>query len=110
MRKEQIKGAHFIDLGGETPEKSPEITPPDHSPQHSPFSQPDFEIIPRNTTPEIDQTQQKMYDFIESLEKTTTEQGTSSNQPGTTREILIQSLKQEVYELEVLNIHIKREK
>jgi len=52
-----------------------------------------------------------MYDFIESLEqqKTIAEQGTSSNQPGTTQETLIQSLKQEMYELEVLNKHIQRE-
>lgn len=52
----QIKGAHFIDLGGETPEQSLAITPPDHSPQHSPFSQSDFEISPRKATLEIDPT------------------------------------------------------
>jgi len=50
-----------------------------------------------------------MYDFIESLEKTTAEQGNSSNQPGTAQETLIQSLKQEIYELEFLNRHIQRE-
>lgn len=32
LKKVKIKGAHFIDLGGETPEQSPEIIPPDHSP------------------------------------------------------------------------------
>lgn len=69
----QIIVAHFIDFGGETPEQSPAITPPDHSPQHSPFSQPDFEISPRKATLEIYPTQQQMYDFIESLEKTTIE-------------------------------------
>lgn len=94
-------------------DQSPKITPPDHSPQHSPQHSPspqlEFEITPRKTTPEIDQTQQQMYDFIESLQKTTTKQGTSSNQPSTTQEIFIQSLKHEVYELEVLNKHIKRE-
>lgn len=105
----QTKGAYFIDLGGETPEQSPTITPSDHSPQHSPFPQPDFEISPRKATPKIDPTQQQMYDFIESLENTATEQGTSSNQLDTAQEILIQSLKQEVFELEVLNRHIKRE-
>ena len=50
-----------------------------------------------------------MYDFIESLEKTATDQGTSSTQPNTAQEVLIQSLKQEVFELEVLNRDIKRE-
>jgi len=49
-----------------------------------------------------------MYDFIESLEKIATDQGTSSTQPNTTQDALIQSLKQEVFELEVLNRHIKR--
>lgn len=86
LKKVQTKGAHFIDLGGETSEQSPTI-PPGHSPQHSPFSQPDFEISPsqpdfgvspRKATPEIDPTQQEMYDFIKSLEKTTIDQGTSS--------------------------------
>jgi len=50
-----------------------------------------------------------MYDFIESLEKIATDQGTSSAQPNIAQEALIQSLKQEVFELEVLNRHIKRE-
>jgi len=50
-----------------------------------------------------------MYDFIETLEKMATNQGTSSAQPNTTKEAQIQSLKQEVFELEVLNRHIKRE-
>ena len=91
FKKVQTKGAHFIDLGGETLEQSPAI-PPDHSPQHSPFSQPDFEISPsqpdfgispRKATPEIDPTQQEMYDFIESLEKTAIDQDISSTQPNT---------------------------
>lgn len=73
LKKTQIKGAHFIDLGGETPDQSPKKTPPDQSPYYSPSPQLDFETSPRKTTLEIDQTQQQMYDFIESLEKTTTE-------------------------------------
>ena len=86
LKKVQTKGAHFIDLGGETSEQSPTI-PPSHSPQHTPIYQLDFEISPsqrdfgdspRKPTREIDPTQQEMYDFIESLEKTTTDQGTSS--------------------------------
>lgn len=94
LKKMQIKGAHFIDLGGETPDQSLENTPSNKSPQYSPSPQLYFETSPRKTTPEIDQTQQQMYDLIESLEKTTTEQGTSSNQPGTTQETLIHLLKQ----------------
>ena len=50
-----------------------------------------------------------MYDYIELLEKTATDPGTSSTQPNAALEALIQSLKQEVFELEVLNRHIKRE-
>lgn len=101
LRKIKTKGPHFIDLGGETPEQPPAI-PPGRSPHHTPIpqpnfeispSQPDFEITPsqpdvgdspRKTTPEIDPTQQEMYDYIESLEKTATDQGTSSAQPNTT--------------------------
>ena len=33
-RKAQIKGPHFIDLGGETPEQ-PSTTSPDRSPHHT---------------------------------------------------------------------------
>ena len=50
-----------------------------------------------------------MYDFIESLEKTAIDQGTSSTQPNIAQEVLIQSLKREFFEREVLNKHIKRE-
>jgi len=32
LKKTQIKGAQFIDLGGETPDQSPENTPPNQSP------------------------------------------------------------------------------
>ena len=104
----------------------------EHSPPHSqsnieaslqdidmsPF-QPDFEDnsppqhfgdIPRKTTPEIDPKQQEVYDYIESLERTTTGPSTSSTQPHTAQEDLVQSLKQEIFELEVLNRHIKNEK
>ena len=100
LRKVQTKGPHFIDLGGET-QKQPLAIPLGRSPHHTPIPQPDFEISPsqpdfeintsqpdfgdnpRKTTPEIDPTQQEMYDYIESLEKTATVQGTSSTQPNT---------------------------
>lgn len=116
-RKGQPKGPHFIDLGGETPEQPPAI-PPGCNPHHTPYPQPNFEISPsqpdfrdnrRKTTPEIDPTQQEMCDYIESLEKTATDQGTSSAQPNIAQEALIQSLKQDVFVLKVLNRHIKRE-
>lgn len=48
-----------------------------------------------------------MYDYIESLEKTATGPSTSSTRPNATQETLIQSLKQEIFEIEVLNRHIK---
>lgn len=110
MRKVQIRGPHFIDLGGETP-KQPSATPPGRGPHHTPIPKPDFENNPsrpdfeisvsqpnfgdslRKTTPEIDPTHQEMYDYIETLEKTATEQGTSSAQPNTAQEVQIQSLK-----------------
>jgi len=72
-------------------------------------SQQDFGVSPRKTTPEVDPNQQEMYDYIESLEKTATGPSTSSTQPNAAQETLIQSLKQEIFELEVLNRHIKRE-
>ena len=50
-----------------------------------------------------------MYDYPESLEKTATGPSTSSTQPHIAQEALVQSLKQEVFELEVLNRHIKNE-
>jgi len=72
-------------------------------------SQQDFGVSPRKTTPEIDLNQQEMYDYIESLEKMVADPSTSSSQPNIAQEAQIQSLKQEVFELEVLNRHIKRE-
>lgn len=72
-------------------------------------SQPNFGVSPRKTKPEVDPNQQEMYDYIELLEKTATDPGTSSTQPNAAQETLIQSLKQEIFELEVLNRHIKRE-
>lgn len=50
-----------------------------------------------------------MYDYLESLEKTAAGLRTSSTLPHTTQEAQVQSLKQEVFELEVLNKHIKQE-
>ena len=60
-------------------------------------------------TPDIDPKQQEVYDYIESLEKAATCPSTSSIQPHTVQDDLVQSLKQEVFELELLNRHIKNE-
>ncbi len=121
-RKTQVKGPHFIDLGGETPKK-PQVG---HSPPHllpnieanpsdvdvspsrpeledSPPPQQDFEVNPRKTL-EIDPSQQEVYDYIESLERTATGPSTSSTQPHIAQEALVQSLKQEFFELEVLKL------
>ena len=86
--KTQIKRPHFIDLGEDTPEKPPaghspprpqpsiEISPPhiDESPsrpelESSPPPPQDFEVSPKRT-PEVDPSQQEVYDYLESLEKT----------------------------------------
>ena len=61
------------------------------------------------TTPEIDPKQQEVYDYIESLERAATGPSTSSTQPHTAQDDLVQSLKHEVFELELLNRHIKNE-
>jgi len=114
-------------LGGETPEKPPigrspphpqpsiEINPPDVdvSPSRPELEissppQQDFEVSPRKT-PKIDPNQQEVYDYLESLEKTVVGPRTSSTPPHIAQEAKIQSLKQEVFELEVLNRHIKQE-
>ena len=48
-------------------------------------------------TPEIDPKQQEVYDYIESLEKLATGPSTSSTQPHTVQDDLVQSLKQEFF-------------
>ena len=121
--KTQVKRPHFIDLGGETPEKPPagrsppcphpniETSPPhiDESPsrpelESSPPPPQDFELSPRKT-PKIDPIQHEVYDYLESLENTAA--GPSTTLPHMTPDAQVQSLKQEVFELEVLNRHIK---
>jgi len=111
-------------LGGETPEKPPagrspprpqqsiETSPPHgESPsrpevESSPSPPQDSELSPRKT-PEIDPSQQEEYDYLESLEKSAV--GPSTILPHMTPDAQVQSLKQEVFELEVLNRHIKQE-
>lgn len=112
----QEKQSHFIDLGEETPEKAPaqpdiESSPPrDESPflperEDSLPPPPDFDFEPSpRKTPEVDPNQKKLYNYLESLEQ-------SAAGPSTTLPLdaQVQSLKQEVFELEVLNRHIKQE-
>ena len=110
-RKTQGKGPHFIDLGGETPEKplvgrcpphpqpNIETSPPDVDVslsrpelEDSPPPQQDFQVSPRKT-PEIDPSQQEVYDYLESLDKTATSPSTSSTLPHITQDAQVQSLK-----------------
>ena len=123
-RKAQIKGPQFIDLGGETPikpladrspphlQKNIETSPPDvdMSPSQPELEisspQQDFGVSPRKT-PEINPNKQEVYDYLEYLEKIAAGSSTSSTLPHTAQETQVQSLKQEVFELEVLNRHIK---
>ena len=117
MRVNKDKQPHFIDLGEGTPEKaatqldlesSPprvESTPPhEESPfQPEPQTEFEFEQSPRRT-PEINPNQQEVYNYLESLEQSVA--GPSTILP---LDEQVQSLKQEVFELEVLNRHIKQE-
>ncbi len=101
--------SHFVDLG--TLEKTPIQLDIEHSPprEESPFQQEressfqEFEFRPRQT-PDIDPDQQKAYDYLETLEQSAT--GPSTIVP---HDEQVKSLKQEVFELEVLNRHIKQE-
>ena len=117
MRVTKDKQPHFIDLGEGTPEKaatqldlesSPprvESTPPrEESPfQPEPQTEFEFEQSPRRT-PDIDPDQQEVYNYLETLEQSVA--GPSTILP---LDEQVQSLKQEVFELEVLNRHIKQE-
>ena len=117
MRVTKDKQPHFIDLGEGTPEKaatqldlesSPprvESTPPrEESPfQPEPQTEFEFEQSPRRT-PDIDPDQQEVYNYLETLEQSVA--GPSTILP---LDQQVQSLKQEVFELEVLNRHIKQE-
>jgi len=109
------KESHFIDLS--TPEKvatrldfeasSPhaEVTPPrEESPfQQDPQTEFEHEPSPRRS-PDIDPDQQRVYNYLETLEQAAA--GPSTVLP---LEQQVQSLKQEIFELEVLNRHIKQE-
>ena len=117
MRVTKDKQPHFIDLGESTPEKaatqldfessSPrvEVTPPrEESPfQQEPQTEFEYEPSPRRS-PDIDPDQQEVYNYLETLEQSAA--GPSTILP---LDQQVQSLKQEVFELEVLNRHIKQE-
>lgn len=97
-------------MGETTPEKTPaqlglESTPPrEESPfQTEPQTKINFEHSPRRT-PEIDPDQQELYDYLEALEQSVA--GPSTIVP---LDEQVKSLKQEVFELEFMNRHIKQE-
>lgn len=108
VNKMKSKVSQFITLEEETPAQSPDSIPYEQSPKNSPLQ--NFGGSPRRASPSIDPIQQQIYEYIESLEKNSTlvDPGTSTNpaQPATPQEILISSLKQEIYELEIMNRHI----
>ena len=116
------KQSFFIDLstpqkGATSPdlEKIPshaeylETSPPreesqfEHEPQFEQGSEFQYEHSPKRSL-EVDPDQQKVYNYLETLEQAVA--GPSTAQP---LEQQVQSLKQEIFELEVLNRHIKQE-
>ena len=104
VKKTSSKGTKFINLEEETPVPSPDNVPFAHSPQNSPEQY--FEGSPIRRSPGIDPVQQQIYDYIESLEK---KSASMDPDPSVNpQEPLIDSLKQEIYELEILSRHIKK--
>jgi hypothetical protein len=80
-----------------------EESPFEHEPEYEHGSEFEYEPSPKKS-PEVDPDQQKVYNYLETLEQAAA--GPSTVQP---LEQQVQSLKQEVFELEVLNRHIKQE-
>lgn len=110
VKKVSSKETDFINLEGETPVSSPENIPFRYRPQN--FARQYFEGIPSRGSPGIDPIQHQIYDYIESLEKrnASRDPGSSANpkRPINPQELLTDSPKQEIYELEKLNKHIKK--
>ena len=113
-----IKGPSFIDLSSpgkdatspsytESVETSPprEESPFEHELEVEVEHEPEYEheSSPRKS-PEVDPDQQKVYNYLETLEQAAA--GPSNVQP---LEQQIHSLKQEIFEIEVLNRHIIQE-
>lgn len=111
VNKVSSKETKLINLEEETPISSPENIPFKYSPQNSPKQY--FEGSPNKGSPSIDPMQQQIYDYIESMENKTTpmDLGCSTNLEKLVnqQEPLTDSLKQEIYELEILDMHIKKE-
>lgn len=105
VKKISSKGIEFINLEEETPVPSPDNVPSAHNPQNSPEQY--FEGNPSRRSLGIDLVQQQIYDYIESLEKKHASMDPESSV--NPQEPLIDSLKQEIYALEILNRHIKKE-
>ena len=102
MKKIIPKETKFVSLDEETPIPSPVHISPPHSPQNSPIH--NFEGSPSRKSPGIDPAQQEIYDYIESLERIS-----ATVNPINPQEPLVETLKKEIYELEILNRHIKQE-
>jgi len=111
LKKVSSKGTKFINIEEETLVPSPDNVPFTHSPQNSP--EPYFEGNPNKGSLGIGSVQQQIYDYIKSLEKKSASMDPKSSAnpelPINPQEPLTDSLKQEIYELEILNRHIKKE-
>ena len=95
MKKTLSKGRELINLDEETPIPSLVNISPTHSPQNSPIHH--FEGIPSRISPGIDLVQQKIYDYVESLEK---KNASMNPKPSVNpQEPLVDALKQHIYEL-----------
>ena len=68
-RKTQVKGPHFIDLGGETPKKCPAGRSPPHPQSNVETSPPDVDVSP--SRPELESSPPPQQDFEVSPRKTT---------------------------------------
>lgn len=110
VKKVSSKGTKFINLEKETPVPSLEDVPFTYNPQNYPKQY--FEGSPSRRSPSIEPMKQQIYDYIESLENKSAsmDRGSSANpeQPLNPQEPLTNSLKQEIYELEILNRHIEK--
>ena len=105
VKKTSSKGTKFINLDEETLEPSPVNISSTHSPQNSPIHHFEGSLSIRSIG--MDLVQQQIYDYIESLEKRSA--SVNAKPSANPQEPLIDALKQEIYELDILNKHIKRE-
>lgn len=81
-------------------EETPKKIPVDRSPLHQ------YEADPNRGTPNIDPAQQRIYDYVESLEGKALEEQEISLSP---QEPPIETMRRDNYEFKILNRHIKNE-